>query len=122
MDADGNNREKLEDQAMGYIMVSAMENRLHSPVLRETGTMKFTVLGVGGQEAIRKVTQSIAIVGKWMPIVLLPMDGGLHTWSEHKGFYHIYVVDSDGRNLHRLTHNEENHWAPAWSPNDAIQL
>ena len=36
--------------------------------------------------------------------------------SEHKGFLHIYVIDTDGKNRKRLTHNEENHWDPAWSP------
>ena len=26
----------------------------------------------------------------------------------------------DGRNQVRLTHNEENHWAPAWSPDGQL--
>ena len=36
--------------------------------------------------------------------------------AHHEGFGHIFVVDSDGRNLQRLTHNQDNYWDPAWSP------
>ncbi len=36
--------------------------------------------------------------------------------SEHEGFNHIYVVGADGRNRVRLTHNEEHHSGPAWTP------
>ena len=34
----------------------------------------------------------------------------------HQGFFHIYVVGADGSNRNRLTHNQEHHGDPAWSP------
>jgi TolB protein len=37
-------------------------------------------------------------------------------YTSHKEFRHIYVVDADGTNRKRLTHKQENHLNPAWSP------
>ena len=114
MDADGNNREKLEDQAMGTSW--SPDGKQIAFMSWRDGHHEIYVIGVGGQ-ARKKVTQDL--VGKWRPS-FSPDARRIAYMAEHKGFYHIYVVDSDGRNLHRLTHNEENHWAPAWSPDGQV--
>ena len=114
MDADGNNREQLEDQAMGTSW--SPDGKQIAFMSWRDGHHEIYVIGVGGQGR-KKVTQDL--VGKWRPS-FSPDGRRIAYMAEHKGFYHIYVVDSDGRNLHRLTHNEENHWAPAWSPDGQV--
>ncbi len=109
MDADGRNREKLEDQAM-YPSWSPDGKQIafvHGEIY---------VIGVGGQGR-KKVTHDL--VGKWSPS--FSPDGRRIAYDAgQEGFSHIYVVGAVGRNRKRLTHNEENHWAPAWSPHGQV--
>ena len=59
------------------------------------------------------------LVHKWHPS-FSPDGGRIAYWGEEEGFYHIYVVGVDGKNLNRLTHNQENHRGPAWSPDGRV--
>ncbi len=105
MDADGRNREKLEDEA---------RYPSWSPDGKQISFMhgEIYVIGVGGQGR-KKVTDDSG--GKSSPS--FSPDGRRIAYDvEHKGFGHIYVVGADGRNRVQLTHNEEHHWGPAWSP------
>ena len=109
MDADGRNREKLEDQAR-YPSWSPDGKQIafvHGEIY---------VIGVAGQGR-KKVTDDSG--GKSSPS--FSPDGRRIAYDvEHKGFGHIYVVGADGRNRVQLTHNEEHHWGPAWSPDGQV--
>ena len=109
MDADGNNREKLEDEA---------RHPSWSPDGKQIAFVhgEIYVIGVGGQGR-KKVTDDLG--GKSSPS--FSPDGRRIAYDvEHKGFGHIYVVGADGRNRVRLTHHEEHHWGPAWSPDGQV--
>ena len=111
MDADGNNREKLEDQA---------RNPSWSP---DGGTIAFLssrdggneiyLIGAGGQ-GLKRVTHDLKPKGD----ASFSPDGRriAYVVAENHGPGQIYVVGVDGKNRMRLTHNEENNWGPAWSP------
>ena len=110
MEADGNNREKLEDQAMHPSW--SPDGKQIAFVSWRDGGNEIYVIGANGH-GLKRVTHDLA--GKWRPS-FSPDGGRIAYMAEHKGFYNIYVVGADGKNLQRLTHNEENHWSPAWSP------
>ncbi len=110
MDADGRNRERLEDHASGPSW--SPDGKQIAFVSSRDGPSEIYVLDVGGQER-KRVTQDL--VPKWHPS-FSPDGGRIAYWGDEAGFFHIYVVDVDGKNLKRLTHNEENHRGPAWSP------
>ena len=114
MDADGKNREKLEDKAL-YPSWSPDGKQIAFVAPRDGGS-EIYVIGVDGQER-KRVTHDL--VRKWSPS-FSPDGQRIAHMAEHKGFYHIHVVAPDGRNLQRLTHNEENHWDPAWSPDGQV--
>ena len=114
MDADGNNRERLQDKAMGTSW--SQDGKQIAFMSWRDGHREIYVIGVGGQGR-KKVTQDL--VAKSRP-AFSPDGRRIAYMAEHKGFYHIHVVAPDGRDLQRLTHNEENHWAPAWSPDGRI--
>ena len=110
MDADGRNREILDDRAM-YPSWSPDGKQIafvHGEIY---------VIGVGGQGR-KKVTDDS--VSKWSP--LFSPDGRRIAYDAgpEGGLSHIYVVGADGRNRVRLTQNEEDHWGPAWSPDGRI--
>ena len=119
MDADGGNREKLEDEARhpswspdgGEIAFVSWRDGGN-----EFGGNEIYVIGANGH-GLKRVTHDLA--GKWRPS-FSPDGGRIAYMAEHKGFNHIYVVGADGKNLQRLTQNEENHRAPAWSPDGRI--
>ena len=110
MDADGRNREKLEDRAM-YPSWSPEGKQIafaHGEIY---------VIGADGQGR-KKVTDDF--VGKWSPS--FSPDGRRIAYDAGKDgeLSQIYVVGADGRNRVRLTHNEEDHWGPTWSPDGRI--
>ena len=109
MDGDGRNRERLEDHVM-YPSWSPDGKHIACVSFRD-GHGDIYVMGAGGQ-GLERVARSL---GGDRPS-FSPDGQRIAYMAEHKGFSHIHVVDSDGRNLQRLTHNEENHWDPTWSP------
>ena len=114
MDADGNNREKLEDQAL-YPSWSPDGKQIAFVSLGD-GLGEIYVIGVGGHER-KRVTHDLE--AKLNPS--FSPDGRRIVYDAHpKGFGHVYVVGADGRNRVRLTHNEEHHGRPAWSPDGRI--
>ena len=109
MDADGRNREKLEDEA---------KYPSWSPDGKQIGFVhgEIYVIEVGGQGR-KRVTHDVE--SKFNPS--FSPNGrriAYEAWQEE--FYHIYVVGADGRNRVRLTHNQEHHFHPAWSPDGQV--
>ena len=109
MDADGKNRERLQDEAMYPSW---------SPDGKQIAFVdsEIYVIGVGGQGR-KKVTHDF--ISKWSPS-FSPDGRRIAYMMPHEGFGHIYVVGADGKNRVRLTHNEESHWGPAWSPDGQV--
>ena len=114
MDADGRNRKKLQDKAIGTSW--SPDGKQIAFMSRRDGHREIYVIGVGGQGR-KRVTHDFA--PKQHPS-FSPDGRRIAFMAEQGGFYHIHVVAPDGRDLQRLTHNEENHWAPAWSPDGRI--
>lgn len=110
MDVDGNNREKLEDQAL-YPSWSP-DGKQIAFVSSRDGLGEIYTIGAGGQGR-KRVTDDLG--GKSSPS-FSPGGRRIAYDVEHEGIGHIFVVGADGRNRVRLTHNEEHHWGPAWSP------
>ncbi len=114
MDADGRNREKLEDDAK-YPSWSPNGGEIAFVTSRDDGN-EIYVIGVGGQ-GLKRVTQDL--VGKLSPS-FSPNGRRITYEAHHEEFHHIFVVRADGRNRVRLTHHEEHHSGPAWSPNGQV--
>ena len=104
MDADGRNREMLEDRAREPSwspdgkQIAFVQNEIY-------------VIGVGGQGR-KRVTDDLG--GKSSPS-FSPDGRRIAYEAHHEEFHHIFVVGADGRNRVRLTHHEEHHSGPAWS-------
>ena len=114
MDADGRNREKLEDEAR-YPSWSPDGKQIAFVSFRDDGN-EIYVIGDGGQGR-KRVTQDV--VGKLNPS--FSPDGRRIVYeAHHEDFHHIFVVGTDGRNRVRLTHHEEHHSGPAWSPDGQV--
>ena len=110
MDANGNNRERLEDQAAEPSW--SPDGKQIAFVSWRDGAGEIYVIGTNGH-GLKRVTHDL--VGLQNPS-FSPDGQRIAYYASHKGFRHIHVVDSNGKNLQRLTHSEENHWGPAWSP------
>ena len=115
MDADGNNRERRQDKAMDPSW--SPDGKQIAFMSWRDGHREIYVIGVGGQGR-KKVTQDL--VPKWSPS--FSPDGGriAYMGGTQRILSHPCEWPPDGRDLQRLTHNEENHWAPAWSPDGRI--
>ena len=109
MDADGGNREKLEDQASEPSW--SPDGKQIAFVSWRDGDHEIYVIGADGH-GLERVKRGL---GGFNPS-FSPDEGRIAYYASHKGFRHIHVVGTDGRNPNRLTHNEENHWGPTWSP------
>ena len=105
MDADGRNREILDDRAM-YPSWSPDGKQIafvHGEIY---------VIGVGGQGR-KKVTDDF--LGGASPS-FSPDGRRIASDPSHEGFHHIYVMGADGKNPMRLSHNQAQHSHPTWSP------
>ena len=114
MDADGNNRVKLEDQAWDPSW--SPDGQWIVFLSSRDGGGEIYLVGTGRpgpKRQIQRVTHDL--VRKDNPS--FSPDGRLIAYvAEHGRFFHIFVVGADGKNQVRLTHNEENHWGPTWTP------
>ena len=114
MDADGDNRERLEDQA--WQPSWSPDGKQIAFVSWKDGLGEIYAIGGGGQGR-KRVTHDFA--PKEHPS--FSPDGRRIAYdAEHAGFSHIFVVGADGKNRARLTHNEENHWGPTWTPDGQV--
>ena len=114
MDADGNNRERHEDQAWDPSW--SPDGKWIAFLSSRDGGNDIYLVGAGRpgpKRQIQRVTHDLAPKGDPS---FSPDGGRIAYYTSHNEFRHIYVVGKDGRNLNRLTHNEEHHWGPAWSP------
>ena len=106
MDADGNNRVRLQDQASepswspdgGQIAFVSWRDENH----------EIYVIGADGQ-GLEKVTHGHSPS-------FSPDGRRIAYWNGDEGFRHVYVIGADGKNLKRLTHNQGHHSHPTWSP------
>ena len=103
MDADGRNREKLQDRAL-YPSWSPDGRQIACVSFRDGGN-EIYVIGDGGQVR-KRVTQDLE--GKLSPS-FSPDGRRIGYEAHHEDFHHIFVVGTDGRNRARLTHHEEHH-------------
>ena len=111
MDANGNNREKLENQA--WQPSWSPDGQTIAFLSSRDGGNDIYVVDARGQER-KRVTHDLAPKGN----PSFSPDGRriAYVVAENHGPGQIYVVGVDGKNRVRLTHNEENNWGPAWSP------
>ena len=110
MDADGRNRERLEDRASEPSW--SPDGGEIAFVSTRDGGPEIYMIGADGQ-GLERVTHDLASPQR---PAFSPDGRRIAYLAHHEGFGHISVVDSDGRNLQRLTHNQDNYWDPAWSP------
>ena len=106
MDADGRNREKLENHA--WEPSWSPDGKEIAFVSWRDGLGEIYVIGAGGQGR-KRVTHDF--VPKGQPS-FSPGGRRIAYDAWHEGFSHIFVVGADGKNRVRLTHNEENRWGP----------
>ena len=114
MDADGRNREKIEDQAGDPSW--SPDGKQIAFVSSIDGGNEIYAIGVG-RKGRKRVTQDL--VAKWSPS-FSPNGRRIAYKAHHEEFQHIFVVGADGRNRVRLTHHEEHHSGPAWSPDGRV--
>ena len=116
MDADGNNREKLVDQA-GAPSWSPDGGKIAFISRGREVAGEMHVIGADGQ-GLKRVTHDLT---RDESPAFSP-DGRriAYVMSKARAPGQIYVVGVDGRNRVRLTHNKEHHGRPAWSPDGRI--
>ena len=112
MDADGHNREKLEDRA-GFPSWSPDGKQIAFVAPRGEGS-EIYVIGVRGQER-KRVTRNLA--PKRNPA--FSPDGRQIAYEDghDERFFHIYVMDADGGNREKLAHRA---MYPSWSPDGQV--
>ena len=114
MDADGNNRERHEDQA--WDPAWSPDGQWIAFLSSRDGGNDIYLVGAGRpgpNRRIQRVTHDFAPKGDPS---FTPDGRRIAYYTSHNDFRHVHVVGTDGRNLNRLTHNEEHHWGPKWSP------
>ena len=111
MDANGNNRERFENDALGPSW-SPDGGEIAFVSGRDGGTSEIYVIGANGRE-LKRVTHGL--LGALSPS-FSPDGRRIAYYSGGEEFHQIYVVGADGKNRVRLTHNQEHHVDPTWSP------
>ena len=112
MDADGNNRVKLEHHAMQPSW--SPDGKEIAYVSLTDGVEEIYVIGAN-KRGRKRLTHDLRVKGgpSWSP------DGGrIVYWciDEESLYFQIYVMRADGKKRVRLTHGSQNNWLPAWSP------
>ena len=110
MDADGQNRVVLENNASGPSW-SPDGNKI-AFVSGRDGDTEIYVIGADGQ-GLERVTHNF--LGGFSPS-FSPDGQRIAYWGDEAGFHHIYVIGADGKDRKRLTHNQEHHTYPTWAP------
>ena len=110
MDANGNNRERFEDDAMQPSW--SPDGGQIAFVSGRDGGAEIYVIGADGQ-GLERVTHGL--LGAQSPS-FSPDGRRIAYYSLNEEFHQIYIVGADGKNRNRLTHNQEHHVDPTWSP------
>ena len=108
MDADGNHRVVLENEASEPSW--SPDGQTIAFVSWKDG--EIYVIGADGR-GLEQVTHDF--LGGLNPS-FSPDGGRIAYLGEDEGFHHIFVIGADGKNPMRLTHNQEHHSHPTWSP------
>ena len=117
MDANGNNRERFENDALGPSW-SPDGGQIAFASGRDGGAAEIYVIGADGQ-GLERVTHGL--LGALSPS-FSPDGQRIAYYSGREEFHQIYLVGVDGKNLKRLTHNQEHHLHPTWSPDGGGRL
>ena len=115
MDADGRNRERLVDSAEAPSW--SPDGREIAFMSRRAGGVWYHiyVIGTDGQ-GLRRVTHELRELWGAQSPAFSPDGKRIAYMSiDESSFSHIFVVNADGTDPKRLTHNQQWHGDPAWS-------
>ncbi len=110
MDADGENRVVLENEASRPAW--SPDGGQIAFVSGRDGGSEIYVIGADGQ-GLERLTDDFL---SGHSLSFSPDGRRIASDSTHVEFYHIYVMGADGKKRKWLTHNKEHHVHPTWSP------
>ena len=110
MDADGENRVVLENEASRPAW--SPDGGQIAFVSGRDGGSEIYVIGADGQ-GLERLTDDFL---SGHSLSFSPDGRRIASDSTHGEFYHIYVMGADGKKRKWLTHNREHHVHPTWSP------
>ena len=113
MDADGHNRVRHENHAMEPSW--SPDGGAIAFISRRAGNRqgKYDIYVIGAdRQGLERVTHDLG----GHSLSFSPVGQRIAFYTSHKEFRHIYVVNANGTNRKRITHIQENHLDPAWSP------
>ena len=113
MDPDGHNRVRHENHAMepSWSPDGGAIAFISRRAVDRQGKYDIYIIGAD-RKGLERVTHGLG----GHSLSFSPVGQRIAFYSSHKEFRHIYVVNADGTNRKRLTHIQENHLDPAWSP------
>ena len=114
MDADGQNRVVLENDASGPSW--SPDGQQIAFVLIRDGGREIYVIGTDGQ-GLERVTHDF--LGGLGPS-FSPDGRQIAYYASHEGFSNIFVMGADGKDRKKVTRNQEDHYHPAWSPDGRV--
>ena len=102
------------DRSIGW----AVANR----ITRGVGERRFDPNGIVNRAQIVTFLYRAFHLAQGTPVTAGPADGTIAFTSDRDGDYELYVMNADGSNVRRLTHNDDHaDWLPSWSP-DGSQI